>query len=160
MNKKILVMVISLACACCLGLAACGAGGSSSSASSAASSTASSKASSTTSSASSSSASASTAAALDPAFKDYADRYMAVCDEVIAVANKAQEAGSYDAVKDEWEAVSDKLGSFTDEQLVWAQKYNDGTLTQAEKDYYDQVLIPKASKAVNAASSMLDLIKK
>lgn len=85
---------------------------------------------------------------------------MAVCDEVIAVANKAQEAGSYDAVKDEWEAVSNKLGSFTDEQLVWAQKYNDGTLTQAEKDYYDQVLIPKASKAVNAASSMLDLIKK
>lgn len=46
---------------------------------------------------------------------------MAVCDEVIAVADKGKAAGSYDAVKDEWEAVSNKLGSFTDEQLVWAQ---------------------------------------
>lgn len=161
MNRKITVIVVALACACCLGLAACG-NNSAASSSAASSSAATSSAAKSTSASTSSSASSSavTAADVTPEFKEYADRYIAVCDDVIAVAEKGQAAGSYDAVKDEWEAVSDKLGAFTDEQLVWAQKYNDGTLSEADRAYYDQVLVPKATKAVKAASSMLDLVKK
>ena len=87
------------------------------------------------------------------------DRYSAACDEVVAVAEKAKGVDSFDAIKGEWEAAQAKIDALSDEQKVWIEKYQNGEMSAADKNYYDNVLVPKALEAVGAASAILDLIK-
>lgn len=179
MKKYLAMVVAALLCACCLGLAACGGSSSSSaasasaasgsasasaasesaSASAASASAASESASAEASSAASESASAAASEEVNPELKAFAEEYMAACDELIAVVDKAKEAGSYDAVEAEWKAVSDKLDALNGEAQQWAAKYNSGELTAADKAYYNKVLLPAASKAASAGLEMIDLIK-
>ena len=130
--------------------------------SAAASAAASASAASAEASAASAEASAASADASDvsPEFKEFCARYTAACDELEAVVNKAKEAGSYEAVEQEWNAASALIGQLGDEAADWAKKYSNGDLSQADKDYYDKVLVPIALKSANTASEMLDLIGK
>lgn len=164
MKKYLAMLVAAMLCACCLGLAACGGSSSSSSASaSSASGSASASAASSDASASASAASTSASAAasdeVTPEFKEFADEYVATCNELIAVVNKAKEAGSYDAVKDEWTAVSDKLNEYTTEAQKYAQMYANGEMSKADMAYYDDVLLPAALDSASAGLEMLDLIQ-
>jgi len=81
-----------------------------------------------------------------------------VCDELVAVVDKAKEVG-YAAVEDDWKAVSDKLDAISAEAQTWATKYSNGELSAAEKAYYNRVLLPAASKSLDAATDMLNLIQ-
>ena len=156
MKKQFTLLVAAMLCACCLGLAACGGSGGSASASSSAPDSASSSASTASSEAS---ASASASAEAKTEFQVFADEYCGVCDEVIAVAEKAKEAGSFDAVEAEWNAAKGKLDALTETQMEWVNKYSNGELSDIDKEYYDKVLLPKAMKAASAAASMLELIQ-
>ena len=187
MKKYLAMIVAGMLFACCLGLAACGSSSSSASASASSASESASSASAESSSASAESSSASTevsesaaasaaasasaasaeasaasadASDVSPEFKEFCDRYTAACDELEAVVNKAKEAGSYEAVEQEWNAASALIGQLGDEAADWAKKYSNGDLSQADKDYYDKVLVPIALKSANTASEMLDLIGK
>ena len=187
MKKYLAMIVAGMLFACCLGLAACGSSSSSASASASSASESASSASAESSSASAESSSASaevsesaaasaaasasaasaeaSAASADasdvsPEFKEFCDRYTAACDELEAVVNKAKEAGSYEAVEQEWNAASALIGQLGDEAADWAKKYSNGDLSQADKDYYDKVLVPIALKSASTASDMLDLIGK
>ena len=84
---------------------------------------------------------------------------MVVCDKVVEVAEKAKAANSYEAVEDEWKAVSEELDALSGEAATWSTKYANGELTDADKKYYNKVLLPAGSKALSAASDMLDLIQ-
>lgn len=84
---------------------------------------------------------------------------MAVCDKLVAVVDKAKEAGSYNAVEDEWKAVSAELDALNGEAQAWAKKYSDGELSTADKAYYNKVLLPAASKSASAGLELLDLIE-
>lgn len=87
------------------------------------------------------------------------DEYVAVCDELVAVVDKAKEAGSYDAVADDWKAVSAKLDALSGEAQEWSAKYNGGEMSEADKAYYHEVMLPAASKSASAGLEMLDLIE-
>lgn len=41
----------------------------------------------------------------------------------------------------------------------WAQKYADGSLSDADKSYYMKVVVPTASKSASAGLELLDLIE-
>lgn len=171
MKKGILLVTMGLICACCLALAACAGSGSSSAASSSASassasatssaSAASASATSESASASTANASASAAASEDvtPELKAFVDEYVAVCDELVAVVDKAKEAGSYDAVDADWKAVSAKLDALNGEAQEWGAKYTSGELSDADMAYYNEVMLPAASKSASAGLEMLDLIE-
>ena len=171
MKKCIAMLAAGLLCACCLGLAACGGSGSvsaasgSASAGSSSSSVGSASADSSTASASTSSVSAASSVASASAddvslrLKEAAERLVALADEEAALVEKAKAAESFDAVKAEWEELSKKVDEVTDALKPWAQKYADGTLSDADKSYYMKVVVPAASKSANAGLELLDLIK-
>ena len=107
----------------------------------------------------SSSASAADADVVSPELKEIGEKYVALSDQVVAIVDKAQEAGSYEAVEDEWNEVSGTIDDLSDEAREWATKYSNGELSDADKEYYDEVVLPAALACANAAMSMLDLIK-
>lgn len=84
---------------------------------------------------------------------------MKLADEQAALVEKAKQAGSYDAVESEWEALSKQVSEATGEIKPWAEKYSDGSLSDADKAYYMKVIVPAASKSASAGLDMLDLIK-
>ena len=149
MKRGIVLLVMAMTCVCCLGLAACGGSASSSAASSASASSSSSKA----------SVSSAASDEVSPELKAFVEEYVGVCDKLVAVVDKAKEAGSYNAVEDEWKAVSDELNGLNDEAQQWAKKYNDGELSDADKSYYNKKLVPAATKSASAGLEMLDLIE-
>ena len=83
----------------------------------------------------------------------------ALADEQTALVEKAKEAGSYDAVEAEWEALNKQVTEATNELQPWAQKLADGELSDADKAYYMKVVTPAARKSARAGLDMLDLIK-
>ncbi len=72
---------------------------------------------------------------------------------------KAKEAGSYDAYEAEWNELSAKINDATAALQPWADKFADGSISQADKAYYMKVVVPAASKSAQAGLDMLDLIK-
>ena len=84
---------------------------------------------------------------------------VAVADEEVAFAEKAKAAGDFNAVKAEWDELSKKVSEATSALAPWAQKYADGSLSDADKAYYMQVVVPAASKSAKAGLEVLDLIK-
>ena len=95
---------------------------------------------------------------MSPEFKKFADDYVAVCDELVAVVDKAEAANSYAAVEDEWKSISDKLDKLSSEERKYAEIDSNGEHSDADKAYYNKVLLPAATKSANAASRMLKLI--
>lgn len=96
---------------------------------------------------------------MNPELKAAGDAFVAVADEEVAFVEKAKAAGDFNAVKAEWDELSKKVSEATSALTPWAQKYADGGLTDADKAYYMQVIVPAASKSASAGLEMLDLIK-
>lgn len=177
MKKYLAMMVAGLLCACCMGLAACGGSASSSAASGSASTSAASSpsasaasvstassataSSATASSSSQASATASSAAAatdVSPELKQAAENLAALADEQVALVEKAKAEGGYDAVKAEWDELNTQVNAATEALQPFANKYADGSLSDADKAYYMKVVVPAASKSASAGLDMLDLI--
>jgi len=176
-------MVMALLCAGCLGLAACGGSGSggasSSSAAESSASTASessaasaseSSAASTSESSSASAAEGSTAGSaadasaadygdVTPEFKEFADRYVATCNKLVAVVDKAKAAGNFEDFEADWEEVSEELNALSAESKQWTEQYANGEMSDADMAYYDDVLVPAALDSASAGLEMLDLIE-
>ena len=96
---------------------------------------------------------------MNPELKAAGDAFVAVADEEVAFVEKAKAAGDFNAVKAEWDELSKKVSEATSALTPWAQKYADGGLTDADKAYYMQVIVPAASKSASAGLEMLELIK-
>lgn len=172
MKKYLAMMVAGLLCACCMGLAACGGSASSSAASGSASASAASSpsasaasvstaSSATASSSSQASATASSAAAatdVSPELKQAAENLVALADEQVALVEKAKAEGGYDAVEAEWDELNTQVSAATEALQPFANKYADGSLSDADKAYYMKVVVPAASKSASAGLDMLDLI--
>ena len=169
MKKYLALLVAGMLCACCLGLAACGGSSGSSAASLAASgsdsaasesaSAASESASAASASAASANASSATSDQVDPGLKEAAEKLVAVADEQAAIAEKAKAAGSYEQFETEWKAAEDKSREATAALKPWVDKFQDGTISDADKAYYMKVVVPAASKSAQAGLDMLDLIE-
>jgi hypothetical protein len=87
------------------------------------------------------------------------EKLVAVADKQAAIVEKAKEAGSYDAVKAEWDEVSKEVSDVTAALRPWGEKYGSGELSDADKAYYMKVVVPAASKSASAGLDMLELIK-
>ena len=83
---------------------------------------------------------------------------MAAADEAAAVVEKAK-ANGYDAVEAEWDAVQTKLNEATAAVKPFADKFQDNSISDADRAYYMKVVVPAASKSAQAGLDILDLMK-
>lgn len=81
-----------------------------------------------------------------------------VADEEAALVEKGKAEG-YKAIEAEWNELSKQVNEATAALTPWAQKYADGELSDADKSYYMQVVVPAASKSASAGLALLDLIE-
>lgn len=172
MKKHLGFALAAILFACCLGLPACGGSSGGSPASSDAADTSASEngsasaagdseSASADSSAESAGDSASSAAASDvsPELEKAAENLVALADEQAALVEKAKAEGGFEAVEAEWNELKPRVDEATAALKPWAEKYADGSLSDADKSYYMKVVVPAASKSAGAGLELLDLIE-
>ena len=135
MKKFLSLVCAALICAACLGLVACG--GSSAPRDDAESA-------------------ADAAKNVSSDLKAAGNDLLAAVDDLVAFAEKAVDAGSFDAASQEYQDIKTHFETMSEKISEWTNQLD--ALSDADRDYVKQVILPALAKGGSALTDLLGLL--